>query len=269
MLERERAVRQKRVRVDAGNPVTLANTKDRGFRMTCSPAARLAIVAVTCLVALACDSKGSPIVPAPAPASLSISPSTAVVLDVGTQITVVATVQNLTPATVTYHSSFPAVATVHQTTGLVSCVAPGTATVTVVATADPNLRASVGVSCTAPPPPPSPSSTTYAVTITVASDPFNHNGFVQFGTVRSIVCARSGSTLTASGSPPFVSLTGPIDANGTFKLTGSGTVAGYPNVNVVWDGAAQGNSITGRIVVGAGGGLPNGPIEYNVTGTVQ
>lgn len=85
----------------------------------------------------------------------------------------------------------------------------------------------------------------------------------------TVVCTRTGTTLTATGASPWVTLSGTINADGTFVLTGSGTVAGRSNVGVRWTGTAQGNNLSGRIVVGTGGELPNGPIEYDLTGTAQ
>jgi hypothetical protein len=221
-------------------------------------------VGLACLASTACESTTT--APIPVTPTISITPSAPITLSVGQQATVSGIVTGLATNAVIYSSSNPASITVNAATGVVTCVSPGTGTITATSTEQATLRASVQVTCIAAP---GSTSTTYNVTISVASDPHNHREFVQYDTVRTVVGIRTGATLTATGPSPWVTLTGTINTDGTFVLTGSGTVAGRPNVGVRWTGTAQGNSLSGRIVVGTGGELPDGPIEYDLTGTAQ
>lgn len=70
-------------------------------------------------------------------------------------------------------------------------------------------------------------------------------------------------TVTLSGAGRWVDVTGPINADGTFVATGTGTVAGFPNISVRFTGRYLIGRLSGEYAVGVNGGLPGGqPINY-------
>ena len=74
-----------------------------------------------------------------------------------------------------------------------------------------------------------------------------------------------------TGPDPWVTVMGDFnDQTGAFDTNGIGTVAGFPNVAVGFQGTidASGN-LTGRYTMGTGGELPGGrPIEYTLQATM-
>jgi hypothetical protein len=78
---------------------------------------------------------------------------------------------------------------------------------------------------------------------------------------------RIGS-ITVTGSPPWVNVTGVLNPDGSFKATGSGTVAGYHNVKVEFDGTITAkDGLVGDYLIGGGGGQPTKPsITYHLQG---
>jgi hypothetical protein len=122
----------------------------------------------------------------------------------------------------------------------------------------------------------------------IFSDPFGHAPFIIMWTNAVLTwvityvfltsepadmsqVAAIGS-ITVTGPGPFVTATGTLNADRTFSLTGTGTVAGFPNVPV----ALTGSLSASRVLTGAQyrmgqaaapTGLPNGPIIYTLTGT--
>jgi hypothetical protein len=74
-------------------------------------------------------------------------------------------------------------------------------------------------------------------------------------------------TYVVDGPHPWLAVTGTVDFEGGYIGTGQGTVAGYPNIEVLadWmfflDEAGQA-AFQGDLVVGAGGGLPGGYATY-------
>ncbi len=75
-----------------------------------------------------------------------------------------------------------------------------------------------------------------------------------------------------TGPDPWVTVMGDFtEQTGAFDTNGIGTVAGFPNVAVGFQGTidASGN-LTGRYTMGTGGELPGGrPIEYTLQATLQ
>jgi hypothetical protein len=131
---------------------------------------------------------------------------------------------------------------------------------------------------------------TFQSTISVLNDPFGHAIFIAFLllillTVRvnrvpdpaiangaSVDVSTSAVTesITISGPAPWVTVTGPLQADGTFIAAGSGTVAGFPNVPVTFTGSLNADgSISGTLQMGSDTpptGLPNGAITYTIEG---
>jgi hypothetical protein len=70
------------------------------------------------------------------------------------------------------------------------------------------------------------------------------------------------------GSDTWVDVTGELTADGTFEAEGSGTVAGFDNVSVVFTGTLSVDGLNGLYTMGAAGELPGGEsITYLVEGT--
>jgi hypothetical protein len=75
-------------------------------------------------------------------------------------------------------------------------------------------------------------------------------------------------TLTITGAPPFVTVTGSFTATGNFSGTGRGTVAGNANVGVSAQGTFTITNGQGRLMytMGTGGELPTGrAVTYEIT----
>ena len=192
-------------------------------------------------------------------------------IEVGQQLHFVAAVLADGPINnfnVTWSSSNNAVATIDGN-GVLTAVGAGTAIVQATSVVDQNGRgvATVVVRGTPSPVPPPAASTTYNVVLSVTADASAHEQLTRYTTVRQIVCSLNGSTLTITGAAPWVTVTGNLNANGTFTATGQGTVAGRANVTVTVTGTAAGNSISGTIVLGPG--LPDNNESLSFTGSRQ
>jgi hypothetical protein len=77
--------------------------------------------------------------------------------------------------------------------------------------------------------------------------------------------------ITITAPAPWVTVTGTLNPDGSIVATGTGTVAGFPNVPVRFTGTlAADGTITGQYRMGQDTvptGLPNGSITYNISGT--
>ncbi|HKY62222.1 MAG TPA: hypothetical protein VJR29_02295 [bacterium] len=98
----------------------------------------------------------------------------------------------------------------------------------------------------------------------VSSDPDGHSEFI--GEFPPLVeYSIEGNRISFFGDPPWVTVGGAIQADGSFSASGSGTVAGFPDVSVEFLGQAQPGLLTGTLTMGAGGELPGGnPAVYSV-----
>jgi hypothetical protein len=134
---------------------------------------RLGVVAMMCLTAADCPDKTT--VPTPVFPSISIVPSLPITLQTGQQATVIAIVTGLVTNTVGYSSSNPAAVSVNPTTGVVTCITPGTAVITAQSTESATVRTSVVVECVEPTPPATPPPT---VLIQVSGGPFSFTHIV-------------------------------------------------------------------------------------------
>lgn len=151
------------------------------------------------------------------------------------------------------------------------CIGFGLCAVKTQATCDGDWQGE-GTDC-APVPCPSGPVGGYFVTITVTLDPHGHDPFVMWSNVHSVDFGLQGSSLTATGAFPWVTSSGPLNPDGTFELTGKGTVAGRSNVDVHFKGdfREQGGafSVSGLIKLGNDTPpfqLPNGSITYGLDG---
>ncbi len=125
---------------------------------------------------------------------------------------------------------------------------------------------------------------TYLTSIGVSDDPFGHAAFIaMLATLNLIIqidyppatapagAAAVQGTITISGPFPWVTVSGPLEDDGSFVATGTGTVAGFPNVPVTFTGtlSEDGATVSGILQMGqdtAPTGLPNGAIRYTVEG---
>ena len=90
----------------------------------------------------------------------------------------------------------------------------------------------------------------------------------------TLIVATDGSTITIVGGTEFSPsslppLTGTIDADGNFTVSGSGLIAGVSNVSVTGEGLLTDAGVVIEFTVGGDGNLPGGePIQYVVTATL-
>lgn len=103
----------------------------------------------------------------------------------------------------------------------------------------------------------------------VTSDPAGHAPFI--GQMPGqLQVSVSGGQIQISGPAPFVPAAGPIAPDGSFTASSRGTVAGFPDIRVTFQGRIEGgpgnpNRLEGEYTMGAEGGLPEGqPITYGV-----
>jgi len=97
----------------------------------------------------------------------------------------------------------------------------------------------------------------FDITTEIESDPGGHTEFIgEFPP--SVEVAIAGHDITVTGVAPWVGVTGTIAEDGSFTCGGSGTVAGFPDVSVTFEGTAAPSGLTGTLTVGAGGELPGG-----------
>lgn len=81
----------------------------------------------------------------------------------------------------------------------------------------------------------------------------------------NLVIAQAGRSVTVTGAAPWVEVTGPLAADGSFVAEGRGTVAGRGDVRVRFTGKLTPMGVTGDYTMGVGGELPGAqPITYVV-----
>jgi len=102
----------------------------------------------------------------------------------------------------------------------------------------------------------------------VMSDPGGHAGFIAMPSSTELDI-RIGS-ISISGADPFVDVAGDLAEDGSFSVSGAGTVAGFPDVTVSFDGIFTPTSLEGQYTMGVNGELPGGePIVFDVSGVVE
>ncbi|MCH8815152.1 MAG: hypothetical protein IH957_08690 [Chloroflexi bacterium] len=76
-----------------------------------------------------------------------------------------------------------------------------------------------------------------------------------------------GIAMSVEADPPFVNVSGFAQVDGSFFLTGIGTVAGFENITVEFEGTIEFPGIlNGEYTMGAAGELPLGMTVYEVMG---
>ena len=114
----------------------------------------------------------------------------------------------------------------------------------------------------------------YQITTARKTDPGEHFFVIQLMTTGVLTAGMSNVTMTIAGPPGsnWVTVTGTYDSStNRFVLTGTGTVAGRPNVGVRFEGTiTTSGALSGDYTMGTGGELPGGQaIVYSVTGQRQ
>jgi len=105
----------------------------------------------------------------------------------------------------------------------------------------------------------------YKISMGVKKDSANHRGFINMP--GSMTVTAKECSICIDGPFPWVNISGEISSDGSVVASGKGTVAGYPNITVTFQGSIVGNQLQGDYTMGANGGLPGGQsIIYAVSG---
>jgi len=121
-------------------------------------------------------------------------------------------------------------------------------------------------SVTLPPTPEEPIDEVLIGTVlAILYDDGGHGPFINMPSYLELLINLLNGTIL--GPFPWVSVSGTIDQEGNFMAEGRGTVAGYSNILVTFEGQVSGQGLVGEYTMGAGGGLPGGfPITYFLEG---
>lgn len=117
--------------------------------------------------------------------------------------------------------------------------------------------------------------------VSVTSDANGHAPFIALGPSQLTVTLGQNNAITITGNGNWVTVTGTVDASGNFTASGSGTVAGFPNVPVSFTGtlSVDENGVVTGIKSGtltmdstnanlpANSGGQRNPAVYTVTGS--
>jgi hypothetical protein len=106
----------------------------------------------------------------------------------------------------------------------------------------------------------------FDVDIEIGADPSNHGPFIKLPFTMKLTIRID--SVTFEGPPPWVTVTGELEEDGSFIASGSGTVAGFSGIAVTFEGNLSHQALSGEYVMGTEGGLPGGQsITYIVTGS--
>jgi hypothetical protein len=192
--------------------------------------------------------------------SVTISPSTAT-LNPGDKITLASSVNadaGVTDRTVTWTSSNTAIATVDLNGVVTGGTTAGNVTITASSKADPTVKGAALITVVpagSGAPPATITISSINTTLAVTSDPAGHDQFTRYSTVKQIqmVLDASNGTVDITGDSPWVEIRGTVN-NNAVSANGSGTVAGFPNVSVSFQGTLSNNNnnLSGTVVLGPG-----------------
>ena len=102
----------------------------------------------------------------------------------------------------------------------------------------------------------------------VLSDKGGHAEFIRM--LLALILNASPGSVVIEGPDPWATVTGEIGDDGSFIATGRGTVAGFPDIAVLFEGAISMDHIAGEYTMGAEGGLRGGEsITYLVIGDAE
>lgn len=104
----------------------------------------------------------------------------------------------------------------------------------------------------------------YRTTMSIKQDP-GHSEVIRMP--QDIELTVMTGSVIVLGPSPWVGVLGEIDDTGHFIATGTGTVAGFSNVSVLFEGTLDDSGISGDYTMGAGGELPGGEaMVYSLDG---
>jgi hypothetical protein len=113
-------------------------------------------------------------------------------------------------------------------------------------------------------------SDTYCCAVTEMDDPGGHYQFIGDPFQQPIIFTITGWSITATGESPFVNVSGSVYSRCHFTASGSGAVAGYPDVAVVMGGSFSNSTVSGMYIMGGEGELPGGQaITFHFSGSKQ
>ena len=98
---------------------------------------------------------------------------------------------------------------------------------------------------------------TYLMVVNVREDESGHHEFIQMPSSLSVEVILEGPVIVLHASFPWVDVSGEF-SDGEFSATGSGTVAGFDNVSVIFQGIVTADGPVGNYWMGTDGGLPGG-----------
>ena len=102
----------------------------------------------------------------------------------------------------------------------------------------------------------------------ILSDKGGHAEFIRM--LLALILNVSPGSVVIEGPDPWVTVTGEVGDDGRFVATGRGTVAGFPDIAVVFEGTINMDQIAGEYTMGNEGGLPGGEsITYLVLGDAE
>jgi hypothetical protein len=106
----------------------------------------------------------------------------------------------------------------------------------------------------------------YQVGTSVKEDEAKHKEFVKM--LEQLILNVVVPQFSIEGPAPWVNVSGELAPDGTFSAWGTGTVAGFKDIEVTFEGMIGGGKIYGDYTMGAAGGLPTGaPIIFWVDGS--
>jgi Bacterial Ig-like domain (group 2) len=210
---------------------------------------------------------------APSVHAVTVTPASAT-LNTGDKITLASSVDadsGISDRTVTWTSSNTAIAAVDANGVVTGGTTAGTVTIVATSKADGTVKGAAVITVL-PPGSGSPATVTVssiATTLAVVSDPAGHDQFTRYSTVKQIqmVLDASKGTVDITGDAPWVEIKGTV-SNNAVTANGSGTVAGFSNVSVSFQGTLSNNNnnVQGTVVLGPG--LPQNQNEtLSLTGT--
>ena len=111
-----------------------------------------------------------------------------------------------------------------------------------------------------------PTSGNYPSAINLDSDPDGHDCCTNMPDNMTLQVEIEAENIAISGPPPFVAVSGGLTGN-SFFATGTGPVAGFPDIDVQFEGTISGGDLNGFYAMGTDGDLPPGggngnPVTY-------
>lgn len=102
----------------------------------------------------------------------------------------------------------------------------------------------------------------------ILSDKGGHAEFIRM--LLALILNVSPGSVVIEGPDPWVTVSGDVGEDGSFIATGRGTVAGIPDIAVIFEGNISMDQVSGEYTMGAEGGLPGGEaITYLVIGEAE